>query len=262
MEVIDAVLPGPYTGEWVPTTDQQVACVQAQPDVTHLQGALDLPNCLEVSAGVVVQRRLIAALAATLGDLCNPFAEPPPARLVPTQAVIPSRRAGPAPPFGRAGVGQRWLRTRPGVGYRVEDVQQRLQTGHVCLEIVVAGERECQVAAGQPQVSFAKPGPELAATSEVAGRTEVDSGVPGAGDLVEHGQRPRHVGIVEGDLERAVAARCVGDRDARLAPLWMLQLSPPAAGRWGPRAYATAQSLNKARHRANRPCRQCVGCAR
>ena len=49
--------------------------------------------------------------------------------------------------------------------------------------------------------------------------------------LVEHSQRARHVGIVEGDLERAVAARCVGDRDARFTPLRTLQLSPPAVGR-------------------------------
>src|SRR5437870_2277327 len=181
MEVINPVFPGPDTGERVAATDQQVACVQAQPDVADLQGALDLPNCLQVCAGVMVQRRLIAALAAALGDPRKAFAEPPPARVVPAQAVIPRGRAGPAPPFRRAGVGQRWLRTRPGVGYRVEDVQQRLQTGHVCLEIVVARERECQVAAGQAQVSFAKPGPELAATSEVAGRTEVDCGVPGCG---------------------------------------------------------------------------------
>src|SRR5438132_5910952 len=117
MEVIDPVLPGPDTGEGVPATDQQVARVQAQPDVADLQGALDLPNCLQVGAGVVVQRRLIAAPAAPLGDPRNPFAEAPPAGVVPTEAVIARGRAGPAPAFRRAGVGQRWLRTRPRVGH-------------------------------------------------------------------------------------------------------------------------------------------------
>ena len=103
-------------------------------------------------------------------------------------------------------------------------------------------------------------------------RSSGDSGNLRAALLAKHAVLARHLGLAhrdvlalvppDRDLERAVAARCVGDRDARLAPLWMLQLSPPAAGRWGPRAYATAQSLNTARHRANRPCRQCVGCAR
>src|SRR3979411_2220184 len=55
-----------------------------------------------------------------------------------------------------------------------------------------------------------KPAPELGALSQVARWAEVDPGIAGGRDPIEHIECAGDVGIVDRDLERAVAAGCVG----------------------------------------------------
>src|SRR5712692_487418 len=99
MEVVDPAGPSANALDRVPTAHHQMAGVEAEPDITPFERALNLPRSLEVRAGVVVQRRLITSLAASLGHARDSFGKLTPACIVPAEAALPCSSSGPPPSF-------------------------------------------------------------------------------------------------------------------------------------------------------------------
>ena len=96
----------------------------------------------------------------------------------------------------------------------VERAQQLIQRGQGLRQGVRIGVGQLQVGAGQAEAALREQFAEPLPGAEVAHRPEVDARVTGLGDLVQHLHAVGHVRVVaHGDLERAIADRCVRHRD-------------------------------------------------
>src|ERR1700687_5280769 len=102
MHVVDPVAPRLHPLDRVTAADQQVAGVQAEADVTDIERPLDLPHRFKERAGVVMQCRLVAALAAALDHPGDALTKPAPAGVIPPDAAGPRRRGRPVASLPRA----------------------------------------------------------------------------------------------------------------------------------------------------------------
>ena len=99
-------------------------------------------------------------------------------------------------------------------GHGGEQGEEGIELTQRLLHPLGFAERHLDVATGQAEPALGEASGERFAVAEVTERSEVDPGVPGAGDRVEQLQRLGDVRVdADGHLECAVADRRVGDRD-------------------------------------------------
>ena len=161
---------------------------------------------------MVVDGRLVAALAAARLRQCQPVGEVPPAGVVESYASVQGGAAGERGPLRRARVGECRARRAPLTAGAVEQVEQRVELSERRLELRRLAEGQLDVAAGQPEPALGQPPRQQIAGAQVSGRTQVDALVPGRGDGVEQRDGIGDVRVdADGDLEGAVADRRVGE---------------------------------------------------
>src|SRR3989454_6714472 len=120
------------------------------------------------------------------------------------------------PPAGvGTGVRQGGSRRNRGLAiHAVEDIEETTQPVQRGWHPIRFGERHRDVAAGEVKATTVKAIRQLAAMSEVARRPEVDAGVPGARNRIEHRQRIGGIRIdADRDLEGAEGDWRAGDGD-------------------------------------------------
>src|SRR5581483_257843 len=91
MYLVDPRRPVPDRRDRLTAAEQQVAGVEADPDVGELEQALDLPLRLDVRRRVVMERRLVTALAASGDSARDSLRETTPAGVVQADARIERR---------------------------------------------------------------------------------------------------------------------------------------------------------------------------
>ena len=227
VHVVDPVAQVAQHGHRVAAAEQHVPGLQAQPDVGHLEHALDLPRRLDVGAGLRVEGRLVAPVTAAVDHPGQAGREPSPRVGVEPERGVPDRTPGPVPPRLAARLSERRPRRRAGeIGPDgVEHGQDGVQFGQRPLQRVVVGVRQLHVGAGQAEAALGQQFAEPLAAAQVADRAEVDARVPGRGHLVQDRDAVGHVGVVaDGQLEGPVADRGVRHRDVRAHPV-----VPPAS---------------------------------
>src|SRR2546430_17050683 len=106
MQVIDPAPPIPDGADRVAAAEQQVARVETQADRRVLENALDLPRRLDVRARLVLEGRLIAALATAFDGHLHPLRELLPLLGVETQRPADAGLPGPAPAHVASHVGR------------------------------------------------------------------------------------------------------------------------------------------------------------
>ena len=106
---------------------EQMAGVEQQRHVGVLQEALDLRHALDVGGRVVVEDRLVAALAGDVGGARDAVGERPPARVV--ERETRRRRARVRDPLRTAGVAQHGPRFARVGG--VEQVERLVQAAQI-----------------------------------------------------------------------------------------------------------------------------------
>src|SRR4051794_3589106 len=90
----------------VAAADDEVPRVEAELRVGEVQHAFDLPRRLDEGARLVVERRLVAAVAAAVQDPGDSGGEAPPAVVVETPGAARGRAPRPGPALRAAGVGE------------------------------------------------------------------------------------------------------------------------------------------------------------
>jgi hypothetical protein len=75
VHVVDPWPEVPQRRDGVAAPDDEVARVEAELGVGEVQHALDLPRCLDEGARLVVEGRLVAAVAAAVKDPGEPVGE-------------------------------------------------------------------------------------------------------------------------------------------------------------------------------------------
>ena len=93
VHVVDALTPVAKRLARIAATESEVARVEQQADVRQLEHALDLPRRFDERRGVVVERRLEAAVARQVGGPRDTFGQPAPARGVEPDRLIRSGAA-------------------------------------------------------------------------------------------------------------------------------------------------------------------------
>ena len=92
---------------------QEVAGVEAEPDARSARAPLDLPRRLDEGSGLVVEGRLVAAVAAARENLPEPGSEPAPALRVEPDARIVGPPGPVAPGGPRCRCPPAWAAARP-----------------------------------------------------------------------------------------------------------------------------------------------------
>ena len=131
--MVDPRTPGGEPEGGVDAADQQVTGIEADPDVAQLEQPLDLPAGFDVGAGVRMERRFEAAVAAPGDDSLEAVSEPPESLVVETEPPVVCRFARSLLAFGGTGVGERRLRCQRLRVERVEGVEQLEQFGPAAL---------------------------------------------------------------------------------------------------------------------------------
>src|SRR5579872_7330592 len=219
VHVVDPRSPIVHRSPRVPAAEQQVSRVEAEPDRGELEHLLDLPRGLDVGAGLVVEGRLVAPLAAPGHRFLEVAGETPPLLGVEAERAVCRPLARARAPEVAAGVGKGRLRLETVLrGDRVEHVEQALEVFQDLRHLLRVAEGQLEKASGQAEAAAREIGGQLVAVAEVAERSEVDARVARARDLVED-----LVGLgyvrhdPDGELESTVADRRVRDLDRVLA---------------------------------------------
>ena len=163
----------------------------------------------------MVEGRLVTPPAAEFRRPVDAVGEPGPAGCIEHQGRIVMRAAGRLPASVGTGVGKGGSRRSQGLAiHSVEDIEQTAQLVERGWHPIGFGEWHRDVAAGELQATLVKAIRELAAMSEIAGRSEVDAGVPGARNRIEHYLGVGDIWInTDRDLEGAEGDWRAGDGD-------------------------------------------------
>ncbi len=264
--MIDALSPFAHRVHGVAPSKKQMAGVETQPDRGQLENLVALPRSFDVSARLVMEGRLISPGPAALDSHLNPFGESLPCVAVEAERWICGRLARARPAQVAADVGECRLRPQA-VAHtgRVEDIQQGTELAQGGRHPGEVAERQLEKTAGEPELPPPQARREVFSVPEIAERSEIDSGVARAGDLVEHRIPVRNVGQdADRQLEGSIAHRGVGDDDhgrpghERSVGAVAMAGSEGCSRGWRPRWTATTASHSAMSWRASAP--EVVGC--
>ena len=194
-----------------------MAGVQAQTDVRELEHPLDLPWSFDVCPGLVMEGGFVPSIAAPSDHVAEADAEPLPGIGIEADAAVVDGSTGTRSTDLAAAVGERGPggRPHPMRRDRVEDIEDGIERRQGATKGLVIRIRQLEVRAGQAELARGQALAQLRVAAEVAHGPKVDAGVAGRRHLVEDVDAVGHVRIdADGQLERAVADRGVGDDDA------------------------------------------------
>ena len=199
----------------VAPAEHQVTGIEAESDVGPVKQLTDLLGRFDVARAVMMEGRFVIAPAAEIGCPVDAVGEPAPAGRIEHQGRIVMRAARRPPAVVGTGIREGGSRRHRGIAFHaVEDIEQTAQLGQRGRHPIRLGERHRDVTTGEMKATFVKSIRQLPAISEVAGRSEVDAGVPGARHRIEHRQRIGDMWIdADCDFKGAERHRCAGDGD-------------------------------------------------
>src|ERR1700694_575294 len=214
MQMVDSLRPFAGRAHRVSTADEQVTGIEAQSDRSQLEHLLDLPLGLDPRSALVVESRLVAALAAARSRHFHSVRKALPALGVETEAVVLYRAAG----RRAASIGSDGRQRGPWfvglAAYRVKNVKKHVQRAHRGPHAVRVVEGQLEEAARQPKPAPPKISRQLGPFAEVPDRAKIDACIAGVGHLVQDHVAARDVGVdTDRELECPITDRRVRDDD-------------------------------------------------
>jgi len=194
---------------------QSLTGIETESDVGPVEHLPDLLWRFDVAGAVMVEGRLVPAPAAEVGGPVYAVGETGPACCIEHQRRIVMRAARRPPAGIGAGVCEGGSRGNRGLAiHSIEDIEETTEFVKRGWHPIRFGERHRDVAAGEVKATVVKAIRQFAATSEVARRSKVDAGIPGARNSIEHRQSIGDIRIdADRDLEGAEGDRRAGDGD-------------------------------------------------
>ena len=148
MKVVDSRLPLAHRPQWVAAPEQKVPGVEADADRRQLEHLLDLPGRFDAGPRLVVERRLIPALATQRGSHLDALGELLPHFVIEAKGAVLRCLARSRPSQLAPDVGQGRLRLQPILAPGgVEDIEQRTQLAQRDRHLVELAERELEKSA-------------------------------------------------------------------------------------------------------------------